>query len=80
MTACDFGASREECGCRECREIDRIMSKPIMTLDQLKIEKLENEAQDLKKIIQQLKDKINQQDNKIKHYEYQREQLKIILS
>lgn len=25
ITACDFGASREDCGCRDCREVDDMM-------------------------------------------------------
>ena len=64
MTACDFGASREECGCRDCREVLELMSEP-----KTEIELKNDEISQLQaKLVEQQKQHVKQ-EQRIKYLE-----------
>jgi hypothetical protein len=60
MPACDYGTSREECGCKDCREMLEIMKtvdeSPKLTKDQLRIKELELEILKLKNTVKELRE------------------------
>ena len=86
MPSCDFGASKEECGCRDCRDSptyqEPIISMSFESYNKMLVDrvKAEQELIKLKSMIWKQKDTINALRKEISSMHHEMDELKYQLS